>query len=320
MRALPSAGFVIFALALGVGLVATRFITRPPLPAPEVVAPARDTIPGTNWTAEDWRVFEAKVRWGLTARLDTLAPGEAMARLGETFVGATYTPGTLEVPGPERLVVNLREFDCVTFVENVLALVRFIREDGAALLANPPAARRRYESYLRELRYRGGELNGYPSRLHYFSEWLADNERRGTLRQISRELRGTLDREPINFMSTHPKSYRQLSDSATLGAIGVIEQRLNQGEGRWFIPEDQIAAAAEQIRNGDVIAATSTVPGLDVAHTGLALWRDGRLHLLHAPLVGKSVEISELPLADRIIGIKGQDGVMVARIVEDGRR
>ena len=48
------------------------------------------------------------------------------------------------------------------------------------------------------------------------------------------------------------------------------------------------------------------------------LWQDGRLHLLHAPLVGRSVEISEVPLADRIPGIGGQDGIMVARLRDDG--
>ena len=84
------------------------------------------------------------------------------------------------------------------------------------------------------------------------------------------------------------------------------------------MPEARIAAVADRIRDGDVIAATSTVAGLDVAHTGLALHVDGRLHLLHAPLVGDSVEVSELPLADRILRIEAQDGIMVARPREAG--
>jgi hypothetical protein len=229
-------------------------------------------------------------------------------------VGATYTPATLEVPGPERLVVNLREFDCVTFIENVLALVRMIRAGGGASLATPAEARARYEGYLRELRYRGGVLSGYPSRLHYFSEWLSDHEQRGMLQLLGKELGGTLDREAIDFMSTHPNAYRQLSEPGVLDSIRGIEQRLNQGEGRWYIPEGRIASAADRIRDGDLIAATSTLKGLDVAHTGIALWRNGKLHLLHAPLVGKSVEISEVPLAERILGIPSQDGIMVARL------
>ena len=82
---------------------------------------------------------------------------------------------------------------------------------------------------------------------------------------------------------------------------------------RIYIPEQDIAAVADRIENGDIIAATSTVEGLDIAHTGIALWVDGQLHLMHAPLVGDSVQISELSLADRVLGKKGQDGIMVAR-------
>jgi hypothetical protein len=83
------------------------------------------------------------------------------------------------------------------------------------------------------------------------------------------------------------------------------------------VPASAIGDAAPGIRDGDIIAATSTVAGLDVAHTGLALWIDGRLHLLHAPLVGRSVEISERSLAERIASIGGQDGIMVARIIDE---
>jgi hypothetical protein len=79
------------------------------------------------------------------------------------------------------------------------------------------------------------------------------------------------------------------------------------------VPQDRIEAGAEGIRDGDIIAATSTVAGLDVAHTGLALWVDGTLRLMHAPLVGDSVQVSEITLAERIQGISGQDGIIVAR-------
>ncbi len=301
---------MIAALVLAVGTFA----------APLAADARADSIPGTVWTARDWAILESKVRWGAAQRLDTLPLGQAIARMGATFVGATYTPGTLEVPGRERVVVNLRELDCVTFIENVLALVRFIRNDGVAALEAPESARRRYEQYLEAVRYRGGTLDGYPSRLHYFSEWLADNERRGTLQQISRSLGGVADSEPISFMTRHVSAYRQLADADNLAAIRQIEQDLTASGPRWFIGETRIAAAARGIRDGDIIAATSTLAGLDVAHTGFALWKNGKLHLLHAPLVGRVVEISEVPLADRIRSIKAQDGIMVSRVERLGDR
>ena len=160
-------------------------------------------------------------------------------------------------------------------------------------------------------------LAGYPSRLHYFSEWIADNEASGTLVDVSRELGGVPDSSAIDFMSTHPDAYRQLSDTATLAAIAAVEARLS-AEARYFVPQDSIGAVAHGVRDGDIIAATSTVAGLDVAHVGIALWRDDELHLLHAPLVGSHVQVSEEPLAVRIGRMRGQDGIMVARPLAPG--
>ncbi len=272
-----------------------------------------DTIAGTNWTTEDWRILEEKVRWATEQRLDTLAIGDAIAQLGATFVGTTYTPGTLEAPGPEHLVINLRELDCVTFIENVLALTWLIRNEGQAILSDQTAAMRRFEQYLTAERYRNGELNGYPSRLHYFSEWLSDNEAKGLVRIRTREIGGVVDPEPIKFMTEHRDAYKQLADDAFFAEIGRMEARLNAQGPRYYIPEGSITRTVEsQIRDGDIIAATSTLPGLDVAHTGIAYWKDGRLHLMHAPLVGKNVEISELPVPERLQGLNAQDGIMVA--------
>ncbi len=274
---------------------------------------------GADWTEEDWAIFEEKVRFAAERGLADMEPGEAVVRLAETFVGTTYEPGTLEVMGPERLVINFRELDCVTLVETVLALTRFVRDQGAEALADPPAARAAYESHLTALRYRGGRLDGYASRLHYFSEWLADNEAKGLVRITTGALDPAVDPEPVRFMSEHPGSYWQLADPDVREEIAVMEARLGEEPTRQYVPQDRIADVADRIRDGDVIAATSTVEGLDIAHTGFALWRDGALHLLHAPLVGRSVEISERPLAERILSIGSQDGIMVARPLDPPR-
>ena len=159
---------------------------------------------------------------------------------------------------------------------------------------------------------RDGNIDGDPSRLHYCTDGVGDNAKRGLVRDISRELGGTLDTEPIDFMTAHVDAYRQLADPSFVVLLKQTEQRLTDG-GRYFVPQDRIEEVAERIQDGDIIAATSTVRGLDVAHTGLALWVDGTLHMLHAPLVGEEVQISALSLADRIRRIGGQDGIIVAR-------
>jgi hypothetical protein len=169
-----------------------------------------------------------------------------------------------------------------------------------------------YSALLTQIRYRGGRLEGYPSRLHYFTDWITDNAQRGLVRDVTAELGGVPDDEPVDFMTTHPDSYRQLADADVVAQIRRAEEALT-ARGRTFVPQDRIEAGAEGIRDGDIIAATSTVAGLDVAHTGLALWVDGTLRLMHAPLVGDSVQVSEITLAERIQGISGQDGIIVAR-------
>ena len=275
-----------------------------------------DTIPGLpSWTRADWELLSRTVAWARDHGVDTLPIGARIARIGETFVGDPYVPGTLDPPGAERMVVNLHEFDCVTFVENVLALAHFTQETPTDVLAHPGGAMRAYQDMLERIRYRNGRLDGYPSRLHYFTEWLSDNGSRGHLRLITQDLGGIVDAEPISFMSQHRASYQQLADDANYAAIGTMEERLNTTS-RYFIPEGKVAEISSRIQDGDVLAMASTVKGLDVAHTGIAIWKNGGLHLMNAPLVGKSVEISEKTLADRLVGIGSQDGLMVGRPLE----
>ncbi len=297
---------------------------------------AEDEVPQrpAAGTARDWEIAREHFAWA-AAQPPGAFPrfGDLVARIGERFVGTPYQPHTLELAGPERLVVNLEVLDCVTFVENVLVLARLAwvaMPDPAAtagpeaaaarpttLLDDPDRFRAAYRDELTRIRYRGGALNGYASRLHYFSEWIADNEASGLVDAISRELGGVADPSPIDFMSNHPDAYRQMADPAVAAEIADMEARLAEVD-RHYIPAGAIDAAAAGIRDGDIIAATSTVAGLDIAHTGIALWRDGTLRLMHAPLVGSHVQVSEESLAERIARIGGQDGIMVARPLVPG--
>jgi hypothetical protein len=205
--------------------------------------------------------------------------------------------------------------DCVTFVENMLALAHFVTEVPQDVLDRPERAMRSYQELITRVRYRGGRLAGYPSRLHYFTDWLLDNEARGLIEIITADLGGSLDPGPISFMTSQRHLYPQLVDERNHQKIGRTEARLNAVP-RYYIIERDVEAVTDQVEDGDIIAMTTTVAGLDVAHTGIALWKDGGLHLMNAPLVGKSVQISEKRLSGRLKGITSQDGIMVARPLE----
>jgi len=275
-----------------------------------------DTVAGLpSWTREDWEVVRRTVAWAWERGIDTLPVGERIARVGLTFVGTPYIPQTLDPPGPERLVINVRALDCVTYVENMMALAHFVRMADRDVLSQPEAAMRLYQDLLTRIRYRDGRPAGYSSRLHYFSDWIGDNAAKGLVEDVTAELGGVIDGEPIRFMTSHRDAYRQLADPATFAAIESIEERL-RATPRHFIPEERVRSVADRIRDGDIIAATSTLAGLDVAHTGIALWQAGALYLMNAPLVGRSVEVSDERLPDRLIRIGTQDGLMVARPLE----
>lgn len=284
-----------------------------PLPADPSGSPGGEV----TWADSDWAVFQRTVRSVVQVGADTLPMGDLMVHVGMELVGTPYEPGTLEVEGPERLVVHFAGLDCVTFVENVYAVAAAVKAGVAERLDERAAIEGEYERMLRALRYRGNVIDGYPSRLHYFSEWILDGEAKQLVEDVTDDLGGIEDDEPVDFMSTNPDAYRQLADPENLETIRRVEELLS-ARGRRYIPQERIAEVAHGIRDGDIIAATSTVEGLDVAHTGLAVWVDGTLRLLHAPLVGDSVQVSERSLAERIQGIEGQDGIIVARPREPG--
>jgi len=316
-------GFVLFSVLLlalggcsGGNEARTSVGEEEPTADPEVwegdVEAATRVLRPQEGTDQDWEIFRSTVMRAWEMGLDTLPMGESMIRIALPFVGTQYVPATLEVAGEEGVVVNFQGFDCVTLVENVFALARFIRAQDPAILQADSRARDVYRGFLREIRYREARVDGYPSRLHYFSDWIRDNEAMGLVREMTEEMGGSEEYKAIDFMTNHPEAYRQMADYANRVAIQETEVELSSLP-RFKIPEWEIQDRASQIQNGDIIATTSTVEGLDVAHTGLAIWQGSELHLLHAPLVGEVVEISRRPLAERILRFQGQDGIRVIR-------
>jgi hypothetical protein len=236
--------------------------------------------------------------------------GEVAALMGRRFLGSPYAAHTLEADGPERLVVNLREFDCTTFVESMLALARCVKASGAS-----PAD---FDTHLRLIRYRSGTINGYPSRLHYFTDWIADNAKKGVVADLTRELGGTARTSRIAYMSEHPDSYRQLSDASALAAVKDTERELT-AEPRWYIPRDRVKDVEGALRDGDLIGITTTVDGLDVAHTGMITVRSGQPAFLHASLSGTRVELADGTIATYLQRYRTHDGILVARPREPER-
>src|SRR4051812_38330242 len=175
---------------------------------------------------------ERLAAWLRALRRDGLASsraplGPAVARVGELAWGTPYRAHTLEeyltaaggTPAREPVTSYLTVFDCVTLVESSLAIARAAAKPGAG-----------WDDFVHEnerMRYRGGVRAGYASRLHYFSEWIADNAARGLVRDLGPELGAVEDRRPLRFMSTHRSAYEALKDDGVYRDIVAMERRLD---------------------------------------------------------------------------------------------
>lgn len=232
---------------------------------------------------------------------------ELIINTAKFFLNKPYVASTLEVSESEKLVVNLQELDCTTFVENCIALSGIIKFE-----------RKSFDDYcalLTYIRYRGGEIDGYTSRLHYTSDWASENEDKEILKNISGDIGGQVIAKNINFMSTHPQSYKHLNNNKeNLAKIKRIEDSMNSRKAYIVIPISAIPANSKDIQSGDIVAFATSTEGLDYSHVGIAYWENEELHFLHASSKMKKVVIEQKTLLDYCKDSKNCTGISIFRI------
>jgi hypothetical protein len=258
-----------------------------------------------NRQNQDRRIYEELIRFLNKKENLTKIPGERMLEIGKSFLGTSYGSGTIETKGTEHLVINLRKFDCFTFVENVLVLAKHSKSREKSFEA--------FRKLLQKIRYRQGRLHTYSSRLHYFSDWIYDNQKKGILRDITEEIGGRPLKEAVDFMTAHPEFYPQLKNGANLQRMKSVERVISKRR-RFFIPKKALMRFEDQIRDGDIIAITTNMVGLDVQHAGLATRVKNRIHLLHASSKEGKVVVSQKTLYRYLMQSQIRSGIIVARV------
>lgn len=230
--------------------------------------------------------------------------GLIVQKTGEVFLGRPYEAGMLDRPTEETLIVSLESFDCVLYVEAVLALARGIAVKDYSFAT--------FEQHLQDQRYRNGQLDGYCSRLHYFSEWIANNEARGTVTNITQALGGDKLDKQLTFMSTNRESYPRFATNDSLFQ-GIQQMEADLADlTLFYIPQDRIRTVYDQLQPGDIIATATHIEGLDVTHTGFVHRNaDGQTGLMHASTAG-SVMVSP-DIQAYIENNRVQIGIVVAR-------
>jgi hypothetical protein len=252
--------------------------------------------------SEDRRICE-KLLGAARRRGDGAKPfPELVVEAGRHFLGAPYLPDTLEREGPEELVVNLRAFDCVTFVENAVALAGLIHTGSTDFLS--------YAAAIEKLRYRHGRCNGFPSRLHYFTDWLFDNGRKGLVRDITAGLGGVPYRKRFHALTDRRGELPGLADPAAYRRMRIIEGICSRRP-LFHLPKENWQGIEAGIAAGDLVAITTDQAGIDVSHVGIAVRFRGALHLLHASSAVGSVLITEGTLHDYLREKPSRTGVIV---------
>jgi len=226
--------------------------------------------------------------------------------VGKSFLGTPYVAGTLDKNiNTEKLVLCMSGLDCVTFVENTLAISRLIQKGKMDLNS--------FKDELQFIRYRDGNLDGYASRLHYFCEWITNNEDKGIVRNITKKIGGVPYHKKINFMSTHVKSYKQLADNdENLEQIKKMEAEVDKIK-MFYIPKEEVDAYYDDMQTGDIIATTTEIKGLDVTHTGYIYKENGKTYFLHASSIAKEVIISKDELKIYLASDVKKTGIMIVR-------
>lgn len=216
-----------------------------------------------------------------------------------------YEAETLEGEEEETLIVDLRSFDCITLIENCLALSR--------CLQYPDPDMDYFERALRMIRYRNGRIDGYASRLHYTSDWIYDNSAKEIVEDITHALGGRKIQFDVHYMSENYTKYPALrADPSQAEAMRGIEQQINT-RNYFYIPKSEISRHTKEIKNGDIICFTTSISGLDISHVGIAYHYKNQLTFIHASSSAKKVIINPESLEDYCNKIKSTTGIMVLR-------
>jgi hypothetical protein len=261
----------------------------------------------------DEQICKAKFDLAVSQNLFDKPINEVIVEIGKSFIGTEYVTNALDTDGEEKLIINLRGLDCVTFYENCVVLARCIKMKKTTFDD--------YTAQLQLFRYRNGLIDGFTSRLHYTTDYWHEAEKKGILKVVTKEIFGEKNvkeiPKPINFMSTHRSSYKQLvNDDENLAKIKAQEAEINKRTD-YFMPKEKLQTFADKVNHGDLIGITTNIAGLDISHTGIAVrMPNGTLHYMHAPNVGYKVQITDVPLHDYLAKNKKQTGIIVARVNE----
>ncbi len=235
-----------------------------------------------------------------------LPTNELILKIALLREGTPYVAGTLEGE-KEELIIKLDETDCILFVESCFALAQTAKSTDTSYT--------NFCKNIRELRYRNGVVDGYPSRIHYTSEWIQQAEKRGLVKEVSKEIAGTPLNQKFSFMTEKAERYSQLAGNpANIEKIAAVENQLNSHQYH-YIPKSEVPQFLEKLQPGDMIGFCTSIKGLDLTHVGIVIEHNGKMTFIHASMGAMKVVIDHKSIVEYINGIKNNIGIRIIRPV-----
>jgi hypothetical protein len=172
--------------------------------------------------------------------------GGRMDVLSRHFLGQPYKPNPLigSAETAEVFTASLDGFDCVTYIETIVALACASNVDN-------------FTEWLRKIRYEQGRIQ-WERRNHYMTLWVRNNVREGIVRPVSMPTVPILSRERV--LNVVP---------------GLAAQRIRVK----CVPKAAMRRLEPRLQSGDLIFFVSTRKNLDVFHAGIIV-RDGKRVLM----------------------------------------
>ena len=229
-------------------------------------------------TAPQWRLRHAEA-------LQMDQPGRQVEHLSAGFLGLPYVVSPLiGSPTQDEVLVNdLVRVDCFTLLDFVEALRRSVD------LSN-------FDQTLLQVRYQGAELS-YRSRHHFFSAWGDAN--RPHLRDVTADVAGPSLQRLEKILN------RKQDGGLWLEGIPTWQRELA------YLPTAALdGVPLARLQTGDYVGIVSPLPGLDVSHTGILLWREETLYLRHASSRASTGKVLDEPLLPYL---QGKPGLVVLR-------
>ena len=259
-------------------------------------------LPRCHYTSQDSITVEKLLNTGKT---DVLY-------YARQFLGLPYVGQTLELyPDDERLVLNTRELDCTTYVDVVAALTLCARRGETS-----------FAQFVRQLhnqRYWDGKCNGYPSRIHYFSDWIRDNSRLGFASEVQQPTPPFTAVQTVNvsYMTQHPQSYVSLKRHPEYLPIIAKQEKDLSGRKFRYIPTSEVKnteVVRQAVHDGDIVCIVTSAEGLDIAHLGIAVWHTDGLHFIDASSKHKKVVEETVTLQQYLKQRKNALGIRIVRL------